>query len=137
MYLSNDNIFTEEIGYVEERMRAPNPIKNWILKNPLVKGYYYMKEYFNIAMMQLSWFTSKAIDVMGWLYVLEWFGLEPSRFIVGMSLVMGFLLMVVLGWMIKHSGIYDTDTIISAKMDPVSLEKYKMSLHYNKKYKVK
>lgn len=102
-------------------------IKDKITQNKIIQNLYHTKAYFDIGVQQISWFTGKLPEIMGGLYLLEKFGVVVlPNYLVIVTLII-FMCIVVLGYVLKITGLYDSDRKASYSKDPVMSEVYQAS----------
>ena len=111
-------------------------IYEWVLHNPIIKFIYRCKEYFNIAVTQISWLSGKLPEVMSILYIGEYIGISIPKTVAGTFILVAFILIIFTGYMIKRMGLFDQDQITVASINPVTDAQYRMALHYLKEHNI-
>ena len=81
---------------------------------------YKLKFYFNIPVSQVSFVTGKIPELMGVLWLFEYFGLEVNKRAVPLVIVVTVVVLVVIGKFWKLVGLYDTEQYVNAYRNEVS-----------------
>ena len=93
-----------------------------IEQSKITKDIFSIKVYFNIAVSQVSFITGK-IPELGWTIAgLQWFGVSVSQKYTLAIIGIVFILLVLSGYMLKKSGLYNTEQYTHAKIDTVQDE---------------
>lgn len=92
--------------------------KRIFINNPIFRGLYKIKWYFDTGVSQVTWITGKLPELMGFVYLSEKMGYAVSNndiymlvFVVGISLIC-------IGVFLKKTGLYDTEVYVNAAKNP-------------------
>lgn len=80
---------------------------------------YKCKFYFNIPVTQVSFVTGKIPELMGVLWLLDYFGVGVNKQVIPVLLVVVTVFLVVLGKLWKISGLYDVEQYVNAYKNEV------------------
>lgn len=82
-------------------------------------------------MEQVSWISGK-IPELGWITAgLMYVGYKPKPIILGISIIIGFFTITLVGFIIHRLGLFNADRKTDANLDPVKLEIYKAAKKIN------
>lgn len=109
-------------------------IRNWLVNNIFFQTAYKVRFYLNLGIAQISWFTGKLPEVMAFVYLTEWLGMELSQdmlFVFFIGTVFGLTL---IGYVWKKTGLYDTEIFVNTSKNPVTMEILNAARTINKYY---
>ena len=106
-----------------------------IRSNKVVQKLWTIKGLIDVCNVQIGWVTGKCMDTMAVLYLLEKFGLviTPKQIIV-----YGFIIMLIMiggGYMLKRTGLFDSQQEATASLNVVQQEIYEAAKKINKRFK--
>lgn len=96
------------------------------------RAFYMVRFYFNIIVAEISWISGKFPELMAVVYLAEKMGLTITKQGIITFTLLGFVSLVLLGVLWKHTGIYDVSMYVGARMDPVQKELLEAARRINK-----
>jgi len=97
-------------------------LKDQVLRSRVAQRLYQTKFYADIGIAQISWFTGKLPELMAVLYLSQYFGYMPSKAGAASIGLAAIAALILLGFFLTHTGLYDTEQFVIAGKNPVQRE---------------
>lgn len=92
------------------------------IRKIILYNIYKIKWYFDQGVRQITWITGKLPELMSVVYLGEKFGLVIREKEIILIAVIGGLILVTFGIILKRTGLYDTEMYVDASKNPVQNE---------------
>ena len=87
-----------------------------------IKRLYQVRTYFDICNSQTSWITGKLPEIASLGVILHFFGVGITKVTAVTAAILIFVLMTLTGYVLKRTGVYDTEQYVHAEINPVERE---------------
>jgi hypothetical protein len=105
------------------------------MKKIILSLIYKLKWNFDQGVRQVTWITGKLPELMGFVYLSEKMGFFVSKGMIVGIIVTGGLMLLIIGVLVKRTGLYDTEMYVDASKNPVQSEILLAARKINKRFK--
>jgi uncharacterized membrane protein YciS (DUF1049 family) len=113
-------------------MKILHKVKDKIIGSSFIRVCYKSRFYLNMGIRQVSWFTGKLPEIMAFIFITEWLGFKLSQTMLIVFCVGVVFGLTVMGYIWKHSGLFDIEVYVDTTKNPVQNEIYQAALLINK-----